>query len=288
MQDIQKQLDKELKKEQSIKSKKMITNKINKSINDLYKELINNIILLYFYKSTNILNFIKLLNKYSIKHFDNELNLEEIDKLKKIYKLLKSSFLKKIKTTKKKEKLKKTKKRKINDKHIILGGEIAPGIKGGPYLQRLVDKGDKPITGNDFKNSLNEITEILDKLRYVEEGQFVKKPNIILQYLKGNDEKLKSYVRYELAPQYFNFNTFPPKINFTKIIGKLSNLGSLISLYNKDKEFKRKYIRQQGLDPDKVMKQEPYDAYISQLSAIDSKYKKLLDNKNKIKGLSIL
>ena len=254
------------------------SNKLEKSLKELHKDLINNIILIYFFDSKKVNNFIFKLNEYNIKYYNKALNLEEINKFKQIYKLLHYNCKKFIINIKKKKTNKKKKK----------GGEIAKGVVGGPYLHRLVSKGDKPITGNDMKQSLKEITEILDKLRYIDEGKWVKEPNILLEYFTGDEKKLKDYIQFDMLPKYVNTTSFPPSINISAILGKLQNISSIISVYDTDKDLKKKYITSLGLDADKLMKKSKYDEYVSKISALDGKWKSIQRAKSRFGAKSAL
>lgn len=273
------------------KGKKKYIKQVNKNLNELHRELINNLIIIYFYQSKNKNEFIDKLNTYSLDKFNKELNIIEIEKFTLLYNILKKQCKSTHKKTKKhsnkkhstKKQFTKTKKSlkggNTNSRHINkLSNKLSNklNIKGGPYLQRLTAKGNKPITGNDLKKALNEITEILDKLRYIEEGRWVSKPNILLNYFLGNNEELEEYAKYDLLPKYVNLRTFPPNIEFKKIFNKFSETGTIISLYNTDKQFRRQYLIDKGVkDPNKYIKSTKFDVYAAEIGKLDSKFKEL-------------
>jgi hypothetical protein len=256
---------------------------IKKTLEQLHKDLIGNIVLIHFFQSRNRTDFINNLNNYSLSTTNNELNLEQIHTFKKLYKVLKTNCKEscKKKTLKNKNR---TNSKKYSKKqlHKIKGGELIEGVKGGPYLYRLTEKGNKPITGNDLKKSLGEITEILDLVRHVDEGKWVKEPHIAISYFNGDEKKVKNYLQMELLPKYVNLNTFPPRINFSGIMSKISNVSSWLSIYNKDKEFRKKYLEEQGLDPAKYLKASKYDKMVAQVSRMDKKFKEAQAKKAKL------
>jgi hypothetical protein len=261
---------------------------INKTLSQLHKDLIGNILLIHFFQSKNKKEFIDNINNYSIQTTGNGITLEQIHTFKKLYKILKSSCNEKCRNKSLKKQLvndkKQSKKLSKAKKPKLHGGEFIKGVKGGPYLYRLTEKGDKPITGNDLKKSLKEITEILDLVRHVDEGKWVKQPNMLISYFNGDQKKVENYLKRELLPKYINMNTFPPTINFSGIMNKISNASSWVSIYNKDKEFRKGYIKEKGLDPAKYLKASKYDKMVAQVSLMD---KKLKDAKEKRSKLSL-
>jgi hypothetical protein len=276
----------------SRKSSIKVAKQIKKTLEELHKDLIGNIILIYFFQSKNKNEFIDKINNYSLETNNSELNLEQINTFNNLYKILKTNC-KGICRTSKTKKMRMKQMRKIEGKKLsrkqskinkldklhkfnkLNGGELIEGIKGGPYLTRLTEKGDKPITGNDLKKSITEIKEILDLVRHVDEGKWVKQPQIAISYFDGDQKKIEKYLQMELLPKYINLNSFPPSINFSGIMNKFSNVSSWISIYNKDKEFRKKYIKEQGLDPEKYIKASKYDKLVSQVSRMDSKFKEV-------------
>lgn len=281
-----------------IKSKKQSINAIKhikNTLEQLHKDLIGNIVLIHFFQSKNRTEFIDNINKYSLSTTNNELNLEQIHTFKKLYTLLKSSCKKSCKkktlnnrnktntkTYSKKQNKGKNKKYSYKKLQKFKGGELIEGVKGGPYLYRLTEKGNKPITGNDLKKSLGEITEILDLVRHVDEGKWVKEPHIAISYFNGDKKKIKNYLQMELLPKYVNLNTFPPRINFSGIMSKISNVSAWMSIYNKDKEFRKNYIKEQGLDPSKYLKASKYDKMVAQVSKMDKAFKDAQAKKAKL------
>jgi hypothetical protein len=254
--------------------------KIDKSLFKLYNDLINNTILIFFFESKTQTDFIKKIKHFSKKKDKHNLNLIEINKFKLLYNILKKQCKsnKTYKLTHKKinqYKTKTQKQKKTKNKKTKKGGTLIKNVDGGPYLERLTSKGKEPITGNDVKQSLDEIKSLLEKYMYIEEGRWVKKPNMVLNYLMGDDSKLKYYIKTELLPQYVNFNTFLPKINLNKILNKLSNITSLISLYETDNQIKKKYISDKGLNPNEYLKSNKYTSTFKKIKKLDENFRNL-------------
>jgi hypothetical protein len=259
---------------------------IKKTLSQLHKDLIGNILLIHFFQSKNKKEFIDNINNYSIQTTGNGITLEQIHTFKTLYKILKSSCNEKCRNKTKKQLVvydKKQSKKLSKVKNLKLhGGEFIKGVKGGPYLYRLTEKGDKPITGNDLKKSLKEITEILDLVRHVDEGKWVKQPNMIISYFNGDQKKVENYLKRELLPKYINLNTFPPSINLKGIMNKISNVSSWVSIYNKDKEFRKGYIEEKGLDPAQYLKASKYDKMVARVSLMDKKLKEAQEKRRQL------
>ena len=164
-----------------------------------------------------------------------------------------------------------TKKEKYN----LKGGESG---EDGPYLQRLTSKGDEPITGNDVSKTLEEILEILGDIRQLDDFKGAKEPTVFLNYLNGNTDSLKSYLRYSYAPKFYSLN--PPMINIKKIYERWDNIVDLLNLYKHDKKIKNEWAVSKGLKPEDVLKPTFIDNLADKIDAIDTKYQSFKQKTN--------
>ena len=250
-------------KNKTIKNKKLNTNKIG---NDIDNHMIEIMIVI----SKNKNNFVKLFKKHLLQN--RKINKREKITIEEIYKHNKNN----IKYKSKKKKIKKLKiKRKKKKQFNLKGGEVG---EDGPYLQRLSGKGDEPITGNDVKKTLEEILEILGDIRQLDDFKGAKEPTVLLNYLNGNQDSLKSYLRYSYAPKFYSLS--PPMINIKKIYERWDNIVDFLNLYKHDKKIKNEWAVSKGLKPEDVLKPTFIDNLADKIDAIDTKYQSFKQKSN--------
>lgn len=83
---------------------------------------------------------------------------------------------------------------------------------GGYYFKRLEEKGNEPITGNDISRLLDEIQGITGNLRYTPEGRNLTTFDVMLGLFRGNEESITSYVKFFVAPRFYE--VFPPRLKY--------------------------------------------------------------------------
>ena len=87
--------------------------------------------------------------------------------------------------------------------------------KGGFYLKTLEEKGDQPITGNDFTAFLDEIDQFIYNAQWTDEGAFMRDPYTLMNILRGNVDSFKSYLTWHVFPKYYQL--YPPFIKWDGI-----------------------------------------------------------------------
>lgn len=130
-----------------------------------------------------------------------------------------------------------------------------------PYLARLREKGDKPITGNDLDRAMTEIMTIMKNIQYTSEGQQFSTSNILLDYFNGNEQAMENYIRYQVIPKYVS--VFPPYINIRGILNKLNEVSFITTVYQQDAEFKRRALIESGVDPATI--NSPENTYLTKV-----------------------
>ena len=189
-------------------------------------------------------------------------------------------------STKKKSKIKsgtKANRKKTKSKN-------KKSIKGGAYLQRLEDLGDKPITGDDLKKSLDEITEILDSLKYTPKGSAIKPFSMFLNLFRGNDYDLNYKIKMEEAPQYFEY--MPPSLNIKNIITLIPDLVEYITIYLNHRKKVKEYLVESGQMKPEDIEPNSFEVMAQQFQdnkdAFDSKLSNITNPKNAIKRKMLL
>lgn len=114
----------------------------------------------------------------------------------------------------------------------------------GAYLDRLVKKGDQPITGQDVERTLDEIGEFLQALRYTPLGNGATGFQVLFDLLRGNDDAMKFYLKFNIMPKYFT--PIPPTINMENIRKELPSIGEYLSLYTTHRRITREAKREAG------------------------------------------
>jgi hypothetical protein len=143
-------------------------------------------------------------------------------------------------------------------------------MEGGPYLQRLTDKGDQPITGYDFAKALDEILIILSSLQYTKD---MRGPLTLidltrgLEWFRGNDMPLKYYLRYYWAQKFYGI--YPPHINVSEIIDRWDNLVDFVNMFTDDKRIRREWANEQGIPVKETEKDRFMQEFARKFDAAD-------------------
>jgi len=130
----------------------------------------------------------------------------------------------------------------------VFTGGAQPFAPGGPYLQRLTEKGDKPITGYDFAKALDEMMTMLSSIQYTKD--FAGRPLFLsdvtrgLDWFRGNDWGLKYYVRNYWSSKFYSL--YPPSINIGEILSRWDNIVDYLNMYTDDKRIRREYANEMG------------------------------------------
>lgn len=153
------------------------------------------------------------------------------------------------------------------------------GTEGGPYLMRLTEKGDKPITGDDMKKTIDEIITILSDLRYLDDAKDAYGPTVLLNYFTGNIDDLKSYFKYKFFPKFYSTN--PPMIKFGEIFKRWDNIVDVLNVYKNDKKIKKEWAVDKGLKPEDVLKPGFLDKFADKFDSLDQKFQQAKRFKNR-------
>ena len=86
---------------------------------------------------------------------------------------------------------------------------------GGFYFKSLESKGEKPITGQDITNLLDEIQGFFYNAKYTEEGQWLREPDVLLSLFRGDTDAFKFHLNYVVLPKYYQL--FPPFLKWGAI-----------------------------------------------------------------------
>ena len=177
---------------------------------------------------------------------------------------------------------------------------------GGFYFKRLEEKGDKPITGNDLARLLDEIQGITGNLRYTPEGRNLTTFDVMLGLFRGNEESIKSYVKFFVAPRFYE--TFPPKLKyifskpapgspdydqFDKFAGaplwdRYEDMADYLLAYQSHQRAKNQYYVDQGLMSPDVLKPGFMEKMTGELDQVATKYgmlKSKMSGKNYVLGM---
>lgn len=225
-----------LSKKKSYKIKKILTNKLNDE----------ELLMLYFIKEYHLNNSNIPLNK--LLHLKKDKILPSKIRTKDIHKF---NFALTLKIPIILNEISKKYTKMIDDplfeKNIYIATpnkRDLPYIKEGGtgYLKRLIDKGDKPITGNDVKILVDDITKLLDKLQYTPKGDngliFM---NLLLKLFRGQEDELDKYLNTYEYPKYYTI--LPPAINFEQIKKELPHLAEYLTAMDEYKQNMSEYKR---------------------------------------------
>lgn len=170
----------------------------------------------------------------------------------------------------------------LNGKHIQ---------SGGFYFKRLEEKGNEPITGEDISRLLDEIQGITGNLRYVPEGRDLTTFDVLLSLFRGDEESFKSYVKFFIAPRFYQF--FPPKLKyiFTRpepgspdydqhmrfaggapLWERYEDMGDYLLAYQSHEKAKNQYYVDQGLMSPDILKPGFLDKLTAQIDKVATNY----------------
>lgn len=163
--------------------------------------------------------------------------------------------------------------------------------EGGYYFKRLEEKGDQAITGEDISRLLDEIQGITGNLRYVPEGRDLTMFDVLLSFFRGDEESLKTYAKFFIAPRFYQL--FPPKIKYifsspkpgtadydqhkrfaggSSLIDRYEDLGDYMLAYQSFKNAKNQYYVDQGLASPDVLEPTFFDRLTQQVDRVATKY----------------
>lgn len=266
-----------------------ISNKKSKKYN---KELINlayqkaleteNVMLYFMYifsvtnskkKRLNILKKHRDKNIIIPKEYTNkqleEFHLNLMERMPDIINLIQKEEKKNVSKKKKKDYLilfNDNDKLKLKHKKIIQTGK-------GPYMKRLTDKGEEPITGEDVERTLDEISEFLQSLRYTPIGKGATGFQVLYELLRGNEQPKDFYLKFNVMPKYAT--VFPPYISFKNILNDFDSIGDYLSLYTTH----RRIVNQSKVDSGELrpedLKPDFYDKLANQSQEIRGKLMQL-------------
>ena len=121
-------------------------------------------------------------------------------------------------------------------------------VGGGAYLEHLIDKGDQPITGNDFKKATDDISQILGSAMFAPAffSNFgVFGASTALDILKGDDvSSAKQYFKWHLSPEYINY--FPPSIKLDNVWEIIKSAENYLNVYFTHENIKKQALREDG------------------------------------------
>ncbi len=176
---------------------------------------------------------------------------------------------------------------KPNTKYAITGG-AEPFAPGGPYLQRLTEKGDKPITGYDFAKALDEMMTMMSSLQYTKDfsGQPLLLSDVTrgLDWFRGNDWGLKYYVRNYWARKFYSL--YPPSINIGEILSRWDNIVDYLNMYTDDKRIRREYANEMGVPVKETEKDRFLQAFARKYDMADRMFMQAR-NKTNLRNLMI-
>ena len=207
-----------------------------------------------------------LINKETLIIYDNQQKGGEIKYNKrtkynssiiKIKSKSKSRINNKIKRTRLTKKTKKVK----DIKHIK---------RGGAFLRRLEEKGNNPITGNDIAETLEEISDILERVIYTSRGNKLRGFNTLLNIFRGDKEALDSYLRYFVLPEFASI--IPFKLDITKAINESGDLPYYLDAYYAYNNYLNQYRVDIGELKPSDIKPNKFEEMIGNLADMKNKY----------------
>ena len=195
---------------------------------------------------TSVIN--KINNDYNNKINPYIVDLDENDE--KYLKMKKKT--KKIIDLNEKTKLEDINKFLLNLSKKNKKSRINKNLKGGgnAYLGRLINKGQEPITGDDIAQSVQEIGEFLQNLRYTPEGNGSTGFQVLFDLFTGNDMSLQYYLKFNLLPKYASI--LPPKIRMSNIYPQLESIAEYLTLYTSY----RRTVRQGKLETGELTEED--------------------------------
>lgn len=120
---------------------------------------------------------------------------------------------------------------------------------GGPYLAHLTDKGDKPITGDDFKKAMDDIAQLLSPLMFapaVLEDFDVFTASTLLDIFTGGDDvsAAKEYFKWKMSDKFISW--FPPSIHTDKVWDVASQAQNYLNVYFTHQRLKKQALQEEG------------------------------------------
>ena len=118
---------------------------------------------------------------------------------------------------------------------------------GGAYLGHIIDKGDKPITGNDFKKAVDDISQILGSVMFapaLTERFGVFGVTTLMDIFQGNDEAFKEYFKWHLSDEYLAI--YPPSLKMDKITELLPSIQNYLNVYFTHEQIKNQAAVDEG------------------------------------------
>lgn len=119
---------------------------------------------------------------------------------------------------------------------------------GSAYFGRLIDKGDKPITGDDFKKAVDDVAQLLSPMMFapaLTEDFGVFGVSTMLDILQGEDEEsIKQYFKWHLMDRYASI--YPPSIHMEKVWPVVETLQNYLNVYFTHKRIKNQALAEEG------------------------------------------
>ncbi len=120
---------------------------------------------------------------------------------------------------------------------------------GGPYLAHIIDKGDQPVTGDDFKKAMDDIAQILSPLMFapeVLEDFDVFTASTLLDIFTGGDDvsAAKEYFKWKMSDKYFSW--FPPSIYMDKVWDVATEAQNYLNVYFTHQRIKHQALADEG------------------------------------------
>lgn len=142
--------------------------------------------------------------------------------------------------------------------------------RGGAFLRRLEEKGNNPITGNDIAETLEEISDILQRVIYTRRGNKLRGFNTLLNIFRGDKEALDSYLRYFVLPEFASI--IPLKLDITKAINESGDLPYYLDAYYAYNNYLNKYRVDIGELKPSDIKPNKLEEMVGNLADMKNKY----------------
>jgi hypothetical protein len=165
--------------------------------------------------------------------------------------------------------------------------EIKKVKNGGYYLKRLEEKEDKPITGSDLTRLLDELQGITGNFRYAPEGKFLGKADIMINLMRGDEESLKSYIKFFILPNFYKIFPIPHLINIfgvdknnppndyvgkTPLWERYEDIGDYLLTYQAYQKARNQYYVDKGMAPPDVLEPGFMEKLTEDIDKIATKY----------------
>ena len=189
----------------------------------------------------------------------------------------------------KKNKINKNKLNKHKTEHKTINTSQNTKYEGGFYFKSIEDKGDQPITGNDFAKLLDEIDTFVYNAQYTDEGAFLRDPYTLMNMFRGNTDAFKQYATYHILPKYYQ--AYPPFIKWEGIkeilTSKWEDLPDYLLAYQSYQRAQNEYLVEKGLkSPDLLNKYLDTGFFNKLATTLDTNITKMQQLRNKYKGFT--